>query len=381
MSLIARAARRLVLATRDDDGAPAGVLPPPRRPATTTTTVTSPAQALALDSVYRCVSVIQTAAKQLSLDVWRRDTATGESVLLDEADVPAILTRPAPDTDQTDLIAETIASLALRGNAYWLVTSDRDGRATGIRVLDPLDCTPTINRWTGERTVRWHGRTWKPEQLRHLRLLRVPGDPEGLGPIQACARALGGATQMSEYVSQWITDSGVPTGVLSTDQTITAEQAQEAKTRWNESNSPGQGVAVLGNGLSYAPLSLKPSEVQFLETRAFDVLAVGRMFGVPAHMLLAAVPGTSMTYQNVGDAALDFIRWTVMAYLREIEAALTKVMPRTTTVRFNLDALLRADASTRMSTHATAITAGVYDPAWARRIEGIPTTATKETDA
>lgn len=123
--------------------------------------------------------------------------------------------------------------------------------------------------------------------------------------------------------------------------------------------------------VSNTPLHLTPSEVQFLESRAFDVLGVGRMFGIPAHMLLAAVNGSSLTYQNVNDAATDFIRWTLMAYLREIEDTLTAILPRGTIVRFNLDALLRANPAARMATHKTAIDAGIYSPAYARLIEGI----------
>jgi phage portal protein len=184
---------------------------------------------------------------------------------------------------------------------------------------------------------------------------------------------------MASYASQWTAGAGVPTGTLTTDQPITAEQAAEAKKRWNDNASHAGGVAVLGAGMRYTPIALKPSEVQFLESRAFDVLAIGRMFGVPAHMLLASVDGSSMTYQNVNDAATDFIRWTVMAYLREIEDALTAILPRGTTARFNLDALLRADAKTRMDTHAVAIAAGIYDAATAAAIEGLPAPTQKET--
>ncbi|MBS5978049.1 MAG: phage portal protein [Actinomyces urogenitalis] len=363
---------RLLLRSADAAQPSPAVLPPRREAAT----VTTPRQALTLDSVYRCVSVIQTAAKQLSLDVWRRD-AGGRSIRLDDA--PPVIARPDADTSTTDLIAETVASLALRGNAYWLIAHERDGRPSGVRVLDPMACTPVLELRTGARTVQWDGRTWAPEDLRHLRLVRVPGAAEGLGPIQACARALTGAADMSTYAADYLQASGVPTGLLTSDQDINAAQAEEAKRRWMTSNGPDQGIAVLGKGLTFHALSLKPSEVQFLESRAFDVLAVGRMFGVPAHMLLASVNGSSMTYQNVTDASLDFVRWTVMGYLREIEEALTAVLPRGTTARFNLDALLRADAATRMTTHEVAIRAGVYDSAEARRIEGLnPTTASQE---
>ena len=116
---------------------------------------------------------------------------------------------------------------------------------------------------------------------------------------------------------------------------------------------------------------LNPAEIQFLESRAFDVLSIGRMFGIPAHMILASLDGNSMTYQNVTDAATDFVRWTLMGYLREIEDALTSILPAKTKARFNLDALLRADTNERIATHKLAIEAGIYSAQEAREIEGL----------
>lgn len=83
----------------------------------------------------------------------------------------------------------------------------------------------------------------------------MPGQAEGLGPIQACARSLQGARDMAAYASQWTSGGGVPTGVLSTEQPITAAQAKEAKRAWNESNSHDGGVAVIGAGLKYSPFT------------------------------------------------------------------------------------------------------------------------------
>ena len=123
--------------------------------------------------------------------------------------------------------------------------------------------------------------------------------------------------------------------------------------------------------MKFAPLMLKPEEIQFLESRSFDVLSIGRMFGIPAHMILASLDGNSMTYQNITDAATDFVRWTLMNYLREIEDALSTILPAKTKARFNLDALLRADTNERMQTHKLAIEAGIYSADDARAIEGL----------
>lgn len=156
---------------------PAGITPPAREDAALITA----RGALALDSVYRAVSVLQAAGKQISLDAWR------DGSQLEGRDLPTVVATPGPDLTPTALIAETIASLALRGNAYWLIGRTGDGRANSLRVLDPTQCLPVLDNNTGERTVQWRSRSWKPDQIRHLRLTYIPGEAAGLGPIQACA--------------------------------------------------------------------------------------------------------------------------------------------------------------------------------------------------
>ena len=360
MNFTAAALSFIGLSRRDETPIPEGVIPPARgvQPINVT-------GALTLETVYRCVSILETAAKQLSFDVWRDDDRlTGDQI-------SRLIVKPAPDLSITDLIAETVASLALTGNAFWLIGRAPDGRAVSLRVLDPSECAPILDKTTGARSVMWRGTENDSTKIKHLRLLRVPSEASGLGPIQACARTLMGARDMASYAANWTQSSGVPSGILASDQELTKDQADEARRRWNESNSHGKGVAVMGKGMKFTPLMLNPAEIQFLESRAFDVLSIGRMFGIPAHMILASLDGNSMTYQNVTDAATDFVRWTLMGYLREIEDALTSILPAKTKARFNLDALLRADTNERIATHKLAIEAGIYSAQEAREIEGL----------
>ena len=356
------------LTIREEASAPA--MPPGLRPpAPGQASIVTPRAALALTSVYRAVDVILTGVEQLSVDVWKNGRQ------LEANQTPAFLTAPDEDTDLADLIGETTAALALTGNAYWRLIRNRDGAVVGIRVLDPSQCVPTLDPTTGRRRVQWDGREWAARDILHLRKMRLPGEAYGLGPIQAAARDIQGARNLAQWGSDFVTSGGVPTGVLSTDQTLTPEQAQDGAKAWNERNSTGGGIAVLGRGLKYVHTSIKPADMQFLESRNFDDRQIARIFGIPSHLMLVGVDGSSLTYQNLASADLAFMRWTLMSYLRRIEAALTKAAPRGQIVRFNLDALLRSDKATRMSTHATAINAGIYSPAYARDIEGINPTA------
>ena len=114
---------------------------------------------------------------------------------------------------------------------------------------------------------------------------------------------------------------------------------------------------------------LKPADAQWLEVQQFGVTGIARLFGIPATLMLAAIEGTSMTYTNVEQEWIGYVRFTLMTYLREIEDAFSAVLPTGQTARFNVEGLLRTDTKTRYEAHEIAIRAGFMSPDEVRRIE------------
>lgn len=338
------------LQTRAEDEAPprppagSGVTPPaPDRRVGVTTDV-----ALGLDAVYRAVSIIATGLAQLSLDVERGGHPIAAPSWVKEPDATAATTEAFWE--------ETTNALALNGNAFWLVDRDRDsGVIRNLRHLPPLDVAVSLDTQTGVRTYGWNGRDYTAREVRHLALLRIPGRGRGLGPIQAAQASLSGAVDLRDYSASWFRDAGVPTGTLTSDQHLSPEQAAEYKQRWNDAMRQQRGVAILGAGLAYEPVLLSPQEAQFIQSQQFTVTSLARLFGIPANLVLAAVEGSAMTYQNVAQADLSFVRWTLSKYTREIESAVSALLPRGQRARFNLDALLRPDTKSRYEAHAIAL--------------------------
>ena len=200
--------------------------------------------------------------------------------------------------------------------------------------------------------------------------MRRPGRLRGLGPIQAAMVELAGAVALRDYASNWFDVAGVPSGTLNTEQMLTPAQIDEWKQRWVDTHDGG--VRILGQGLKYQTTAITPEEAQFLEARKFSVTEVARLFGIPSSLMLAPVDGTSTTYQNVEQEWIGFLRFTLMAYLREVEEAFTLLLPRTQTVRFNVEALLRTDTKTRYEAHAVALANGFLTITEVRAIEGLP---------
>lgn len=349
------------------EGPSEGVVPPSR----SGTGVVTADQALQIADVYRAVQIHETAAGQLTLD------GIKAGLKLDET--PSLLRQPNVDQPLSAFIEQAVVAMATTGNAFWRKTrSTSTGQVSNLEPLNPhlvtvYESRPTF-RGPAKITYGYDGKRFDQRDIQHLQLLRVPGRCAGLGPIQAAQNELAGVLDVRNYATGWFRDGQAqPNGVLSTDQQLTREKADDYKQLWN-AGADG-GIRVLGAGLTYTPILLKPEDAQWIEARNFNVTQVARLFGVPASLMLAPVEGTNLTYQNVEQEWLAYVRFSLMAYLREIEEALTACLPRGTSARFDVDALLRPDTKTRYDAYDVGIRAGFLRRSEARAREHLPPVA------
>ncbi len=191
----------------------------------------------------------------------------------------------------------------------------------------------------------------------------------GLGAIQAAKKDFQNALDNREYAIQFFSDGAVPSGILSTDQHLNSDQAEDLRSRFiatQQKNTP----AVLSNGLEYQALKLSPKEIQMLETRNFSVQEVARIFGIPATFLLAQ-SGDSQTYANLETVNRAFVNFTLMNYFGVIEDAFSSLLPIGVNARFDLDNFLRVDTASRYTAYESGIRSGWLTRNEVRQYEGL----------
>jgi HK97 family phage portal protein len=154
---------------------------------------------------------------------------------------------------------------------------------------------------------------------------------------------------------------------------LSPDQAAAAKDAWNATAGAKLGTAVLGNGLSWQSTFLNPKDSMFIETQSWNVQQVARLFGIPANMLMASVDGNSMTYTNMEQEQMAFVRYTLSQYIVAVETGLTYVTTRGTMVKMNVESLLRSDTLSRYQAHQIAIASGWMTIDEVRAIEDLPT--------
>lgn len=335
----------------------------------------SPDRAVGLAPVFRAVNILDTVVSQMSLGVWRN----GEEVPWTDQTYPKFIDKPNLDISLSAFLSQTVLSLALSGNAYWLLegkvlptkASPKGKPHSNIVVLNPHD---TYITYEGKQKFYNEGGKKYPEwMIKHLQHTRLPGYDKGVGPIQVAQNELRGALDTRNYGDNWFREGGVPSGILRNTSEVKPSPVDVARAKEAFDTNladKGRGVVALGGDWNYQPVYLSPKDAQFLESRQFDRTQIAMLFGIPATYMLAGVEGNSMTYTNLETVDTSFAKTTLMKYLREIEEALTDLTVRGQVVRFKIEALLRADTKTRYDSYKTAIEAGFLTVNEVREIEG-----------
>ena len=337
------------------EAAGAGVLPPHR-----SEVVYNQDTALSLGSVFRCLQIISTTLAQLPLLVHRGDEIVDSS----------LAKRPDYNTATNDFFGATAVSLACSGNAYWFVSRNQAGDVKNLEVLDPKQVTITRDDRLGSPyRFDYNGKRVANKNIKQIRLMTFPQKLYGYGPLQAARGEIETGLKLREFGNSFLTNGAVPTGVLSSDQFINQDQADAYRSAWDAAQET-RGLAVLGAGMSYSAISLTPEDIAFLENQRYNVLQIARIFGIPPLFLGSGTEGASLTYSTAETQSILFLQTTMADYLVSVEEAFSELLPRGQVAKFDLDNLLRADLSTRVSAYEKLIVNGVLTPEEVRLAEG-----------
>jgi HK97 family phage portal protein len=321
--------------------------------------------ALGIPALWRCATIISDSIASLPLVAYRQGNRVSPQ--------PSILTMPDRTMTRMDMIASTVLSLLIDGNAYWLL-GDRDElgypRQAVLLAPDAVNIRTAANGATIAYQVA--GQVYDPEDILHIRGLTFPGSVKGLSVISHHRRTLGLAIAGEDCASELYNAGGLPVGVLEVDADITKEEADALKAGWISKNGGrNRTPAVLGNGIVYKPLSFSASDLELIDSRRYSAQQVCTLFGVPPHMVGVAMDGNSMTYSNVTQDSIQFVRYTLRPWLSRVEQALSMLLPRGQDARFILDDMLRADTATRYAAYETGIRAGFLTAAEVRGFEDL----------
>lgn len=322
--------------------------------------------AMQITSVMACIRLISGIIGGLPIKTYRQQ-ALGK---LKRIENPTLVTNPFDEVDVGEGIEGGIVSLMTRGNAYYQVLH-RDNRGTPDLLLPLSPHTVEVRRKNGQRVYKVNHQPVPTSDMLHLRWLTLPGACVGLAPIEYAAMTMGISLAAEEYGARFFAQGASLSGILTTDGTLTKEQARRmAKDFLTHHGGLGQShlPLVLEGGLKFQPVSVPPEQAQFLATRQYQRGEIAMLYGVPPHLLGDTDRSTSWG-KGIQDQKMDFVTFTLARYSRRFEAAWSQVLPRNQVIRFDYDGLLRANMVDRFNAYIVARTAGFLNAEEIREME------------
>jgi HK97 family phage portal protein len=348
-----------------DDHSESRALPPaenqlPLLGAYTASTVT-PTAALAIADVWAAVRVLADAASSLPIHVYRAAHGGGRERVR-SGRLSDLLDRPGPATSQADLVSSLMAHLAVYGNGY-LAKYRQAGEITQLGLLHPDRVRPELQ--DGRLRFRYTPGTG-PQQLLteadvvHVKGLSVDG-LNGLSAVSQAARLLGLSDELVKHALAYFDSKAAggtarPAGVLRLGEGASFGAQDRTKEKIRAESRP-HGILVIQGDAEYMEVASKLDDAQFVEQRRLAAQEIARVFRIPPHML-GAPSADSMTYSNVEQESIEFVRYSLTPWLRRIELAIsndTDLAFQRQYVKFELDGLLRADAKTRAEIYSLAL--------------------------
>jgi len=241
--------------------------------------------------VYACVNAIvdDVAATKLHLKHQK-----GENVEIEDEHEASKLLRNVNDfMSSSDLLYATGGYLKLDGNAFWYIV--RSGNRTPIEIWplrpDRMQIVKDAKKFIGGYVFtndKAEKVPFEANEIIHFKKFNPLNPYRGIGVIRAAAYAIDADTYASKWNRNIFLNSAIPSGILSTENTLSKDIFNRIKKQW-DANYKGienaHKVAVLDGGLKFEKVSLTPVEMDFLEQRKFSRDEILSLFRVPRSVL------------------------------------------------------------------------------------------------
>lgn len=333
-------------------------------------------------TVYACIRILADAVGKLPIKVYQ-----GNSVA-DHYLVPLLKTRPNPWMSARDFFKCLEVQRNIHGNAYaWLDIETRGPNAGKVTGIYPLDGTKVEIIVDDVGLLPGKGKMWyvytdnrgtryriDPDEMLHIKGLTFDGIL-GMTPLEQLKSTIENAGAANQFLNNSFKSGMQTKGLIyyAGDLSPAAEKIFREKFEQMSSGLKNANrISLLPIGYQFQPLSLKLTDAQFLENTQLTIKQIAAAFGVKNHQLNDL---DRATHTNIAEQQREFYIDTLMDILTGYEQELTyKLFTHSDLdvgryVKFNVNAILRADPKTRYEGYRIAVQSGFMTPNEVRALE------------
>lgn len=343
-------------------------------------------EALKEATIYACIRILSENISKLPLKIYQEQDGIRKAT--DHYLYNILKLRPNAYMSASDFWKAVETQRDIHGNAYVWIDIPARGKSKGkVRGLYPLDSSKVkiyiddVGLLGAANHVYYiytdkQGKQFKikSDNILHFKNITFNG-VSGISPIEYLEKTVNTAGQSTEYLNNSFKNGLQVKGLIHYIGDL-SHSAKELFRKEFESMASGlknaNRVSLLPFGYQYTPISNTMADAQFLENKQLTIRQIAAAFGIKMHQLNDL---ERSTYSNITEQERDFYISTLLPILTMYEQELTyklflnSEIEQGYYVKFNADAVLRADIKTRYEAYRTAIQAGFLTPNEVRELD------------
>jgi HK97 family phage portal protein len=332
---------------------------------------------MACSAYTACIRVISDAVSSLPLHLFEKLANGGKRKVSDDPLYRVLHTQPNPWQTAQEF-RDWMTGLYLHYGASYA-----EIRTTGRGLLElwPLHSSRMEVERLEDGSLRYKYRepdsnrytTYSQEQIFCLRFTTE----DGVHPIptyKLFENVIGLAQALETHAATFFGNNARPGVVLESENPIPVEAAERLREQWERMHRGADRAfrtAILPNGVKAHELSSSNEAAQMLESRAFSVIEVCRIFRVPPHMIQSL---DRSTYSNIEVQGTEFVQHCLLPHLKRWEAAIARDLIEDDNRYFaehSVSGLLRGDHASRSAYYVSALTHGWMTVNEVRELENL----------
>jgi len=333
-------------------------------------------------TVYACVRILAGAVGKLPLKIYRDENGSKSSTSHPMGRLLKL--RANENMSAIDFFKCVEIQRNLHGNAFVYIDYYKRGPDRGrIKGLHPIDSTAvTIYIDTkGNEYKLWYvvsvggeERKIHSYEMLHFKAFSADG-LQGVSPIHYLRTTVESAAAGGEYLNKFYKSGMTTKGIIHYMGDLNADAERNFREKFEQMANGlknSHRVSLLPYGYQFMPLKMTMADAQFLENHRMSIRQIAAAFGVKNHQLNDL---DRATHTNISEQQREFYIDTLMEILTMYEQELMYKLFTPAELkagfylRFNVDAITRADLNTRMTALSRAVQSGIKTPNEARALD------------
>lgn len=314
--------------------------------------------------LFSAVSRISNALSSMPVQLYK-----GASPVTDDLN-DLVSFQPNPNMSASTFFKSMEACRCTSGNAYAMKVFGPRGNLERLEILDPSRVTPILERDSGEL---WYRITPEQESSYYVHgyyIIHVPfistNGYSGVNPVSVLQETMDYAANIQSFSVKQLEQGVNAAIVLEAPANLGEHQKRQMVDEFmNTYRETSGNILLMESGVTAKTLNLSPVDSKLFEVEKITRSKVAMVYNLPPH-LLGDYSDTSFTSQE--QQMLEFLMLTMLpivtAYEQELDRKLLtgRQRRRGFHFKFDMEAILRADAATQAEVDYKAVRSGWKTP-------------------